>query len=342
MADIFHAVRQAGKAGDGGDDLARVAEERLDGAISQRRILPIVRAGKALCIGHLHHLVGAARQRIVQRAIDDKDSTAQHLADRHRIGGGAVARFGGGGKLGEDGRGMIVIDADHQLAIGGGLRQHPRLDGGIIFHRAMAVDMIDRQVGQQRHVGLQARGQVDLEAGHFQHVNRLRTGRRQFQHRIADIAADLGVEAAGLQNMSHQRGGGGLAVGAGDRDHRRLAGCVAIGPDFAGEKFDIADHRYLRLVGMHHHAMRHGMGQRYARRQHQRGNAFPRPFAPWHYFGAFLAAQIARGGIVVPGDDARAAGHQRTHRAQARAGQAENGDGSIGKGAAGDHRVTAA
>ena len=212
------------------------------------------------------HLDGASAQRVVERAFHHEQPAPQHLAHRHRMGRRNGLVPGGGGKLGENGRGVIVIDASDHLAVLRRLPEKPRLDGGIIVHAAMAVDMIGRQVGQDADIRRQARRQVDLEAGHFQHIDGLGRRRRQLQHRLADIAADLGVEAALGEDVSHQRGGGGLAVGAGDGDHRRLGGAVGIGANFMGEQFDIADDANLGAIGMFHHAMRLGMGQRHAGR----------------------------------------------------------------------------
>ena len=201
--------------------------------------------------------------------------------------------------------------------------------------RAMAVDMIGRQVGQDADIRRQARRQIDLEAGHFQHIDGLGRWRRPVPAPTCRYCRRSG-------RRSRRRSGYGptsavvvdlplvpvmAMTGA-------LPGLSAIGADFAGEQFDIADHRHL---GAHWHVRTTpcGLGWVSGTPGDSTSAAI---FSHGHSrqgidLGAFLAAQIARGAVVVPGDHLRAAGHQRTHRAQPGAGQAENGDGLVGKGA---------
>ena len=259
MADLFHAMRQARKAGDGGGDDPQILDERLGGGKSQRGILPIVHPAQMRCLAQFHDFGGTAILGIIQHAIHDKDAAPQHFANRDRPGGDALAR-----QLGENRRAIAVIHADNGLTVLGHLMEKPLLDGGIILHAAVTVDMVGREVRQQRDIGFEAGRQVNLEAGHFQHIKTARARRRQFQHRVADIAADLGIKSGMGQDMADQRRGGGFAVCAGDGDHRGAARLCGIGADFAGEQFDIADHFDLGGPGMGDHFMGLGMRQRHA------------------------------------------------------------------------------
>ncbi len=72
-------------------------------------------------------------------------------------------------------------------------------------------------------IGVKLGDGFKLETGEFQHVPLVRP--RGFDHGgdgRADIAANLGGDAGLVQDVSDQRGGGGLAVGAGDSDGAAL------------------------------------------------------------------------------------------------------------------------
>ena len=129
----------------------------------------------------------------------------------------------------------VVIDA-HERGLGVGNK--PLLDGGVVLERAVAIEMIGRDVQQHANRRRQRRRQVDLERRHLDDVNAVRCGRRERQDGSADVAAHLHVAAGGAQNMCDERRGGGLAVGAGDGDDRaRGAACGAL----AKEQLDVAD-----------------------------------------------------------------------------------------------------
>ena len=117
----------------------------------------------------------------------------------------------------------VVVYADHRSI---GLRRQPLLDGGIVFHRAMAVEMVLGDIEQNAHSGVQRGCKIDLVGRNLQHINAARRKRLERQHRNADIAAHLRVAASAVDQMRDQRGGGRLAVGASDCDERRF------GPSF--------------------------------------------------------------------------------------------------------------
>jgi hypothetical protein len=98
-----------------------------------------------------------------------------------------------------DGGGPLVIDrADGDIArrLAG---EDPGLDGGVACHAAMAVEMVGRQVHQDRRIGLEAWREVDLIGGELEDIDAAGSGRRQLKHRGADVAADMGIEAGRTQ-----------------------------------------------------------------------------------------------------------------------------------------------
>ena len=103
-------------------------------------------------------------------------------------------------------------------------------------------------------------------------------------------------------------------------------------PALAAEEFDVADHLDIRFAGELYSPMRRRMGERNARREHQRGNL--RPIDP---------AQVSRGDsarirlgdarrIVIERDDVGAAGQQRTGADQARSAEPKHRNFFAGKG----------
>ena len=147
------------------------------------------------------------------------------------------------------------------------------LDRGIMFQRAVAIDMVFADIEQDADRGIERRREVDLVRRHLDHMDAAHARRLQRQDRGADIAAHLGVVAGDPHQMRDQRRGGRFAVGAGDRDERRVRRVAAA---FAAKQFDIADHLDAGLPRRQHGPVRRRMGQRRAGRQHQRGEIRPR------------------------------------------------------------------
>ena len=287
-------------------------------------------------LAQIHDLGRALRLGIVKLAIEHEDAAPQHLAGRHGDRPGAAL----GGDAGVDRRRMVVVDTDANQAIIRRLPEKTRLDGGIALHRAMTVDMVRRQIGEHRDIRHQPRRQIDLVGRNFQHIDRARIGARQFEHGLADIAADLRIVAAGIENVTDQGRRRRFAVGAGDGNDGRPARLGAIGAYLAGEEFDIADDLDARLARGRDDRMRRGMGERHARAQHQCFELRPGPFGVRQDCGAGAHGRIAALGGIVPGDDAGTARRQRPHGGHARARQAENGHIFSREAAGGDHRTT--
>ena len=227
-----------------------------------------------------------------------------------------------------------VIDADN----GGSLRLHagdqPGFYSRVILQRAVAIDVILADVEQNADGGIERRRKIDLVRRHLDHMHPPHPRRLQRQDRSADIAAHLGVVAGDLGQMRDQRGGGRLAVGAGDGDERRIR---RVTPPLAAKQFDIADHLDAGLPRHQHRPMRHRMGQRRAGRQDQGRKIRPRNRAQIGGGETGLRCLGDILGAVVAGDHCRAARLQRVAARKARTAEAEHGDRFACEGSDGDH-----
>ena len=128
------------------------------------------------------------------------------------------------------------------------------LGRGVLVEIDVAIEMIIGDVedrGRRRIQGLRG---LQLKTGKLQHpdprqgigVLRIHKGR---QGRRGNIAGDADGLARGAQQMPRQCGGGGLAIGAGDRQHRH--GTKAT--QRLGEQLDLADHRNAGGARVNHH-----------------------------------------------------------------------------------------
>jgi hypothetical protein len=96
--------------------------------------------------------------------------------------------------------------------------EKPRLGGDIALEAIITIEMIGRDVGEHRHVAVEAVGEVDLVARQLQHIDAACGQRIAAEDRQADIAAEQRGDAGGLEDVVDKRGGGRFAVGAGDAD----------------------------------------------------------------------------------------------------------------------------
>ena len=105
----------------------------------------------------------------------------------------------------------------------------------------------------------------------------------------------------------------------------------------AAEQLDVADHLDRGGAREPHRPVRRRMGERHARREHQRGNLRPVDL-PEVGGGNAGARRLGDGiGAVVPADDVGAAGEQRAGADQPGAAEAEHGDFLSGEAGDRDH-----
>jgi hypothetical protein len=190
--------------------------------------------------------------------------------------------------------------------------------------------VIGRDVGQHRHIAVEALGQVDLIARQFEHIDATFGQRIAAHDRQADIPAHQAGDTGGLYDVMDQCRGGRFAVGAGDTDD-------LVRGQFGArlrEQLYIADHRYAELRCMRRDWM---LVQRHAGRNHDSGEAGQ---IGLDRIGQSHPALNLRACLflAVPGGDLRARGKQRLHRGKPRASEAEHGIMFSGEGAAGYHR----
>ena len=214
------------------------------------------------------------------------------------------------------------------------------LHRGIMFERAVAIDVVFADIEQDADGGIERRRQIDLIGRHLDDVDPSHARRLQRQDRGADIAAHLGVVAGNPHQMRDQRRGGRFAVGAGDGDERRIRRMTAA---LAAEQFDIADHLDAGLLRRQHGPVRRRMGERRAGRQHQRGEIRPRHLAQIRGDEAGLRGLGELVGAVVAGDHLGAARLQGVTARQPRAAEAEHRNRLAREGGDGDQiGITAA
>ena len=198
----------------------------------------------------------------------------------------------------------------------------------------MPVEMILGDVEKNADRRIERRREIDLIGRAFDHVRAAFVQRLERQDRGPDIAAHLGVVPGRAQEVRGQRGGGRLAVGAGDGDERRRRCDQA---PLAAEQLDVADNLDAGGVRKRGRPVRGRMRQRHARRKHKRRHARPIDLAQIGGRNAGTGRLDDGLRVVVPADDIGAAGEQRARARQPRAAQAEDGDLFSGKDGDRDH-----
>lgn len=192
------------------DGLAGQAQ-RLAGGIGGHGILSIVGATQGSDAGNreaVQHRAGLHPDNVCAL---QAQAIGKRIADRQ-------AHHEAAGALGAVGHGLseAIVDADDRRAARLDAGDQPFLDAGIGLQRAMAVQMVGRDVQADADRGVERRRQVDLERGALDDMEAAGPRRLQRQDGGADIAAHLHVAAALRQHMGDKRGRGRLAVGAGD------------------------------------------------------------------------------------------------------------------------------
>ena len=261
---LLHAVCQARKALKSGLDLAEVEADLEAGGDGGERVLRIVLAAQR------------------PDAFQEADPLVAPVDRLHQIGAVGEIAVGQWQALGnaDDGlagllqpvgdlRAIDVVHADDRRVAA---RHQTFLDGGVVLHRPVPVEMIRRQVEQDAGGRVDRRRQVDLVGRAFDHIGAVGRQWIERHHRAPDIAAHLRVASGGAQYMGGQRRRRRLAVRAGDRDEGR---CRRLGGSLAREKLDIADDLDASATRQFHRPVRLGMRERHAGRQDEGRESWP-------------------------------------------------------------------
>ena len=127
---------------------------------------------------------------------------------------------------------IVTIQHLHAIAL-----EDARLGRPVFPDAGVAIEVILREIQHRRRARIERPSRLELVARELKHPG---GGRRvSFQRRLEDrrrnIPGDLRVDARGLQQVTGERSHRALAVGAGDRKHRRAV--------LPREELDIAQHR---------------------------------------------------------------------------------------------------
>ena len=125
------------------------------------------------------------------------------------------------------------------------------LEGDVLLHGAVAVQVILGDVEHRADVGMEQRGGLHHEGGNLAHGH---VARLHLRHRAgigcADVTHHVGALARVLEDLAQQRDRGGLAVGA--RDRQQHAGGLSVGV------LDLAHDLHAQLLGAQHRGVLRG------------------------------------------------------------------------------------
>jgi hypothetical protein len=174
-----------------------VVEGRCGGAGGGQRVEPD--AQRLLAVAQ-HGLAGVPPRAGLHRAAGAEQPAAPAAA-RHQRGGVRV-----------------VAVADRGVA---GALPHEQLRLGLRVRReaAVAVQVVRLEVQHHRDPRPERLHRLHLERRHLEHRH-VQRAPHQLERRAPDVARRLGAQPGGAQQPRGELGRGGLAVGAGDRDHR--------------------------------------------------------------------------------------------------------------------------
>ena len=118
------------------------------------------------------------------------------------------------------------------------------LGESVVLEGAVAIEVVGRDVEDDGDCGMELLGGFELEAGDFEDgPGVVGAVVDQRDDRDADVAADQRGQAGLLQDFADQRGGGGLAVGAGDGEDLAL--------EEARGQFEFADDGPAEVAHLH-------------------------------------------------------------------------------------------
>jgi hypothetical protein len=167
-----------------------------------------------------------------------------------------------------------LVDADHR-AIRTALGEEPALGGEIAAHPAMPVEVVGGEVGEDRDIGGERAGELDLVGAELQHDHRALPRRVDVENAAADVPGEFDGHPGALEEMRDQGRGGGLAVRPRHRDDagRRVEGGPFARGERAEEEADVVVHRDAGLHRRGDDAVRLRVEMRDAGRGDQAGDA---------------------------------------------------------------------
>ena len=227
-------MREARKAAQAVLQHVEADAHRERGGGGAGRVLRVVLAAQRADAAELCDLAARAARGAHDGAVLDMDAGGQRVLDRdpHHVLAGAIEPVG-------DVAAETIVDADDRGAAGLHAGDEALLHRSVMRDGAVTVDVVLADIEQNADGGIERGREVDLVGRHLDDVDAARARRLQRQDRGADIAAHLGVVAGDLCEMRDQRRRGRFAVGAGDRDERRVR---RVPPPLAAEQLDVADH----------------------------------------------------------------------------------------------------
>ena len=136
-----------------------------------------------------------------------------------------------------------IVDADHDMtAAHRSVRAGFAFTAAYSFHRAVTVDVVGRDIASAPT--RRARGRATSRSGRTRfpaHRSCVRSAARDRGPACRYCRRSPRRNLPAFEDMADQCRRRRLAVGAGDGDDGRAAGLRRIGPDLAGEQFDVAD-----------------------------------------------------------------------------------------------------
>ncbi len=244
---FLHPMRQAAETAQGGQQCIRIEAEAHAQGQRRHRVGGIVQAGQ--------RQFGDRQQKAF--ALHDPRFAPIHAQAEILVGCGCVEAEADDVTIGQRHPAHPPIAAIEHLharrALG--TLKNSRLGRCVLVEIDVAIEMVVGDVEDGRRRRIQRPGGLQLKTGKLQHpdlrqrigILRIHQGRQGRRRNIAGNADGL---ARGAQQMAGQRGGGGLAVGAGDGQHRNIPAQTA---QRLGKQFDLADHRNSGGTGVDHH-----------------------------------------------------------------------------------------
>ena len=197
---------------------------------------------------------------------------------------------------------LPFVHADHRT-IRAAFGKQPALGREIPTHACVAIQMIRREVGENRDVRCQCPRQISLIARQFKHHDTPVLRRVQIEHAAPDVAGKFRRPARLEQDVVHEGRCRRLAVGPGDRNDARWHVVVlpARGREGLEKEPDVIVHRHPGDERERHHRIGGGIEMRNARAHDQPRDIIEIAGVAERLAGeAFGLGLLAGGGAVIP------------------------------------------